>query len=287
MVRQLRIEYPGAVYHVTSRGNARKDIYLDEDDRHHYLALLAEVCTRFNWKCYGYCLMSNHYHLVIETVEANLSKGMQQLNSVYSQRFNQSHRRVGHVFQGRYKAIVVEKERYLLELVRYVILNPVRANMVKTAGQWKWSSYRSMMGKHASPHWLARDWLLSQFGSRLSLAQSRFVDFISQGRIDDDIWENLRKQIYLGDESFVERMASLAEKQNDLTEYVSAHRCRTVKPIAWYVTQASYRSEAIHLAFESGGYSQKALADYFGLHYSSVSKIIKSVKTRDASNHKS
>lgn len=142
---------PGGLYHVTSRGDRREDIYLHDADREKWLELFGQVCKRYHWKCHAYCLMSNHYHIVVETVEGNLSSGMRQLNGVYTQRFNATHQRVGHVFQGRYKGILVEKDSYLLELSRYVVLNPVRANMVINAGKWRWSSYRDMAGERNAP----------------------------------------------------------------------------------------------------------------------------------------
>ena len=132
MARPLRIEFPDAVYHITSRGNGRADIYLDERDRESFLQILGDVCRRMRWVCYAYCLMTNHYHLVIETPDANLARGMRQLNGVYTQCFNRHHGHTGHVFQGRYKAILVDRDAYLLELARYVVLNPVRAGMVKS-----------------------------------------------------------------------------------------------------------------------------------------------------------
>lgn len=136
MARPLRIELAGGLYHVSSRGDRREAIYLDDGDRQRWLTLLGEVCGRFSWRCHAYCQMTNHYHLVVETPEGNLSQGMRQLNGVYTQLVNRHHRRVGHVFQGRYKAILVEKDSYLLELARYVVLNPVRAGMVTDAGAW-------------------------------------------------------------------------------------------------------------------------------------------------------
>ena len=127
MSRPLRIEFAGAVYHVTSRGNGRKPIFRDDVDRRSFLEVLHKVNQRHHWICHAYCLMTNHYHLVIETPEGNLSRGMRQLNGVYTMYFNRRHRTVGHVFQGRFKAILVERESYLLEVCRYVVLNPVRA----------------------------------------------------------------------------------------------------------------------------------------------------------------
>ena len=134
MARPLRLEYPGAIYHITSRGNARADIFLDDSDRELFLSILADTVDHYNWLCHAYCLMGNHYHLLIETPDPNLSLGMRHLNGVYTQTFNRSHKRVGHLFQGRYKAVLVEKGTHLLELCRYIVLNPVKANMTKYLG---------------------------------------------------------------------------------------------------------------------------------------------------------
>ena len=130
MARPLRLEFAGAVYHVTSRGNARQDIVGDDDDRRSFLTLLGHVIDRFGWRCHAYCLMDNHYHLLLETPRPNLSRGMRQLNGRYTQAYHRRHHRGGHLFQGRFKAILVEKDAHLLELCRYVVLNPVRAQLV-------------------------------------------------------------------------------------------------------------------------------------------------------------
>jgi putative transposase len=182
MARPLRIEFSGAIYQVTSRGNAREDIYLDDTDRAMFLGVLAEVISRFDWRCHVYCLMGNHYHWLIETPEPNLSKGMRQLNGVYTQRFNRRHGRVGHVFQGRYKAILVERDSYLKELARYGVLNPVRAKRVQHPGDWPWSSYAMTAGKAVSPVWLSTEWLLGQFGPQRERAQNAYVHFVEEGQ---------------------------------------------------------------------------------------------------------
>ncbi|MDH5536850.1 MAG: transposase, partial [Betaproteobacteria bacterium] len=154
MARPLRLEFAGAMYHVTARGNERQRIYLDDEDRRIYRDLLGKEVEQQGWVCYAYCLMDNHYHLLIETPEPNLVTGMRRLNGVYTQAFNRRHRRVGHLFQGRYKAIVVDKDAYLRELCRYIVLNPVRAKAVKTAQRWPWSSYRATSGEEPPPSWL-------------------------------------------------------------------------------------------------------------------------------------
>ena len=153
------LEFTGALYYVTSRGDGREDIFLSDDDRFAWLDTLAQVCKRFNWVCHAYCQMTHHYHLLIETPDANLTKGMRQLNGVYTQRFNRTHARVGHVFQGRFKAILVHNDSYLLELARYVVLNPLRAKRVRRLARWRWSSYPATCGQAAKPDWLQVDFV--------------------------------------------------------------------------------------------------------------------------------
>jgi len=275
MARPLRIEFPNALYHVTSRGNRREDIYLEDNDRFNFLQILTLVCERYNWVCHSYCLMSNHYHLLIETPDANLSQGMRQLNGVYTQKFNRNHNRDGHVFQGRYKAILIQKDSYLLELSRYIVLNPVRAGMVRFAGEWPWSSYRSIAGMVPIPDWLQVDWLLSCFAKRKKQAIKEYRSYVSLGKGEASPWESLRNQIYLGNEAFVSEMQEKVEIGSDLSEIPSAQKRKMVKPIEHYLKIASTRNQGIHFAYQSGGYSMKAIADNLGLHYSSVSKIIK------------
>ena len=181
MARPLRLEFPGAVYHVTSRGNARQRIFFGDADRELFLDTLAHVISRYGWLCHAYCLMDNHYHLLVETPRANLSLGMRQLNGIYTQTFNRRHHRAGHLFQGRFKAILVEKESYLLELCRYIVLNPVRVKSTVAAQAWKWSSYRATAGLSAAPELLTTDWLLGQFGGSRATAQQRYREFVKEG----------------------------------------------------------------------------------------------------------
>ena len=205
MARPLRIEYPGAFYHVTSRGDRQEAIFEDDQDRTAFLNVLSEVASRFRWRCHAYCLMGNHYHLMIETPEANLTKGMRHLNGVFTQWSNRRHKRGGHLFQGRYKAILVDRDSYFLELARYIVLNPVRATMVKHPRLWAWSSYRATIGTSPTPVWLNTDDLLAQFGKRRAGARRKYQQFIEEGMGAESIWKDLKGQIYLGDEDFVEK----------------------------------------------------------------------------------
>ena len=223
MARPLRLEYAGALYHVTSRSDRREDIYLDDKDREEWLAVLGNVCNRFNWVVHGYCQMTNHYHLLIETVDGNLSKGMRQLNGVYTQRFNRRHGLVGHLFQGRYKAILVQKDSYLLELTRYVVLNPLRAKMIKNIEDWPWSSYLAIIGIVNAPHWLDVDWLLSQFGKQRDSAIEVNYKFVLEGQGLPSPLDQTRHQLFLGDDAFVDQYKQ-DKKPEELREVSKAHR---------------------------------------------------------------
>ena len=182
MARPVRLEFPGAVYHVTARGDRQEPIFEDDGDRVAFLELLAREVEQQGWLLYAFCLMGNHYHLVLETPEPNLVRGMRRLNGVYTQTFNRRHDRAGHVLQGRYKAILVDKDSYLLELCRYVVLNPVRARMVSAVGDWPWSSYLATAGKMTCPGWLAADQVAGLFSSSdRSQARRAYVRFVAEG----------------------------------------------------------------------------------------------------------
>lgn len=181
MARPLRLEFPGALYHLTARGNAQQPIFLDETDRQQFLRLLAREIQQQHWRCSVYCLMDNHYHLVMETPEPNLSRGVRRLHGTYTQWFNRRHQRVGHVLQGRFKSILVEKDRYLLELCRYVVLNPVRAGIVREAHEWEWSSYRATAGVQDAPDWLDVPAVWALFHASTAIAQAAYRRFVAEG----------------------------------------------------------------------------------------------------------
>jgi REP element-mobilizing transposase RayT len=262
------------LYHITSRGDGREDIYLSDADRTAWLETLAEVCKRFNWVCHAYCQMTNHYHVVVETPDANLSKGMRQLNGVYTQRFNRAHGRVGHVFQGRFKAILVDKDNYLLELARYVVLNPLRAKMVRRLEQWPWSSYRATCGQDAVPAWLQIDFVLSQFGSQRARAIAKYVAFVHEGAKLPSVWSQLQGQIYLGSEAFIAKMQKLVDKKPLLTEIPRAQRRALARSLSEYA--GTYpRNEAIARSYLSGEHTMAAIAQHFDVHYTTVSRLVK------------
>lgn len=278
MARPLRIEYAGALYHVTSRGDRREDIYLDDEDRLIWLQILAQTCSRFNWRCHAWCQMDNHYHILIETIEGNLSQGMRQLNGVYTQKSNRRHGRVGHVFQGRYKAILVQKDSYLLELSRYIVLNPIRAHMVKNVRDWKWSSYHAMIGKKAVPEYLETSGILACFSKQKKRAIGKYIDFVRAGVGLSSVWDNLKFQAYLGEDDFVEDMHNKLDDsgKETLKEGTRIQRRPMAKTLAWYKKNAESSKKAMALAYLSGDYSMKEIAKYYGVHYSTVSRAVKS-----------
>ena len=277
MARPLRIEYPGAVYHITARGNAYQDIFLDDTDREKFLEVLDQTIERFNWLCHAYCLMTNHYHLLIETVDPTLSRGMRHLNGVYTQAFNRRHERGGHLFQGRYKAILVEKEAYLLELARYIVLNPVRAKMVNSPEEWEWSSYRAMAGLNEAPPFLTVDWILSQFSDDREKAQHLYCKFVAEG-VGKSPWNKLRGQIYLGSERFIE---SVPKPRTKLTEIPRRQRlpdCPTLKEI---FADVATTDEGILKAYRDHGYRMREIAEHLGVHYATVSRRLRRAERQE------
>lgn len=281
MARQLRIEYPNAVYHVTSRGNARADIFIDDTDRENFLGVMGKVVTRYNWFCHAYCLMDNHYHLLIETPDGNLSEGMRQLNGVYTQASNRRHGRVGHIFQGRFKAVIVEKESHLLELCRYVILNPVRAGMVADPQKWRWSSYRFTGGVAKKEPYLSTEWILSQFGQTKTEARKKYRQFVYDGMGERDApWQKLKGQVILGSEMFIERVRELLGTKEKILEIPRLQRFAGRPALeALFPTDEhrakNARNPTIFKAHVSYGYTLKEIADYLDIHYTTASKIIK------------
>lgn len=273
MARPLRIEFAGALYHVTSRGNGREDIYLDDEDRDLYMTVLGECCELFNWSVHSWCQMTNHYHLLIETPDANLSKGMRYLNGVYTQRFNRKHSRVGHVFQGRYKAILVDKNEYLQELSRYIVLNPVRAGMVESAENWGWSSYRATAGMEFCPVWFDREWILSSFGRKEKTAIKHYIQFVANGVQQPSPWSKIKNQIYLGSDEFVNQAQTKILDKN-ISEVPKMQRRPVPKTLIKYDELAKNRNESIVMAYRSGGYTLAQIGEHHSLHYSTVSRIL-------------
>jgi REP element-mobilizing transposase RayT len=297
MARPLRIEFPGAVYHVTARGDRREPIFEHNDDRLLFLDLLAKEVAQQHWLVYAFCLLDNHYHLLLETPEPNLVKGMRRLNGVYTQAFNRRHDRVGHVLQGRYKSILVDKDTHLLELTRYVVLNPVRAGMADSPAQWPWSSYLPTAGKVACPPWLAVDRVLDLFGADPAQARRAYARFVAEGIGAPAPWRDLRGQIFLGSEAFHARMEKLLSGQP--VRGVPRRQLAPARPSAQRVLQAVAKAHgmsnaavleresaeafrhAVYLLRRRANLSLKEVAELAGVSIGRVSQIQTAVESAE------
>jgi putative transposase len=260
--RPLRILIPGGLYHIITRGNARAKVFLDETDFAAFLELSGSSVRRFGWICHAYCVLDNHYHLVIETPRPNLPVGMRQLNGVYAQRFNRRHDRCGHVFQARYRSILVEKEAYLLDLCRYVVLNPVRAGICDEPAAYRWSSYRASAGLARPEPWLTSDWVLGHFGPGRHTAQRRYREFVADG-IGEALHvcgERLGDQAFLRDRfGFEPPLAEIPRRQIEPLR----------RPLAELFATAELPIATAHRDYD---YALREIADYLGCHYSTVSR---------------
>lgn len=238
MARQLRPDFEGAFHHVYNRGIEGRDIFRDDADRLFFLDWLGRVAEKFGWIVYSYALTSNHYHLVIETPRAGLSKGMQQLGTNYVQYFNRRadgnaqsrsgkrRKRRGPLFEGRFKSQLVEKETYFLELARYVVLNPVRAGMVNRPEKYAWSSYRATAGLDEAAPWLQTSWIHDYFGTDAAEAAMRYRKFVDEGiGLTRSPWEDLQHQILLGSAAWIEKMRAWVEGEERSREIPRAQRC--------------------------------------------------------------
>lgn len=283
MARPLRIEFPGAVYHITSRGNDKKDVFMADRDREDFLNILKGVVSRYNWLCHAYCLMNNHYHLLVETPDGNLSIGMRQLNGVYTQRFNKRQGRVGHLFQGRYKAVVVQKDSHLLEACRYVVLNPVRANMAKSPDEWAWSSYLATAG-YKKPHaCLEINWVLRQLASDSRPMEKAYREFVRQGAEPGLIWKNVKAQSVFGEDAFMERLAEHIKGKREIPEISKRQRFMNRPPLNdIFSVDAPYdqreRNKKIIEAVDRYGYAQREVAEYLRMHFTSISRIVREME---------
>lgn len=225
MSRQIRLEYPGSLNHVTSRGNERRDIFRDDKDREYFLELLGTCVKRFDWILTAYVLMTNHFHLVVQLTRETLSTGMGWLNGKYVQAFNRRHRRVGHLYQDRPDIRPVEEESYGLEVLRYVVLNPVRAGMVSRPEDYVWSSHRAIIGEAPVPDWLAVDDLLVQFGQERELARAAYRDFVNAAiGFKGSLWAGLANQAYLGSDDWMETVRSRIDLKPRCNAYSRAQR---------------------------------------------------------------
>lgn len=281
MARPLRIEYPGALYHVTSRGNEQKDVFKSRKDREQFLSYLESAAERYGVVIHAWCLMSNHYHLLLETPDGNLSQIMRHINGAYTTYFNVKRKRAGHLFQGRYKAILVDADAYVAELSRYMHLNPVRAGMVKKPEEHAWSSYRQYVGLAEPPVWLTTSLILGYFNAKdAKNAYQEFVNLALEQQIANPLQKVVASTI-LGDSNFVREISRqhLAEKQPDRNVPAVKRLSRpTLEKIisvieSEVVAQESLsRNVSIYFCHRYSGARLREIGEHFGLSDAAVSQ---------------
>lgn len=282
MARPLRIAFPGGIYHVTSRGDRQEPIFTDDRDRATLLRVLAQAMDRFDARVLAYCLMGNHYHLVTQTRRDNLSRLMRHINGVYAQSFNRRHQLAGHLFQGRFTSIHVDRDAYLMEVCRYTELNPVRAGLVGNPADWPWSSYLAHCGITQAPPWLD---VLSLHGHLLGrdpqgaedcrLAAMRYAQLVADGQ-GVRLWDRaLRQTIFLGDDKFVDAIQRRIDPASEPSpEVPRAQRRAPGVPIDWSGADGSSES-MVRRAYVDGGLLMREIAAALGCSVSRVSRVIK------------
>lgn len=279
MARPLRLQFPGGLYHVTARGNGRQPLFADDTDRERFLTVLARVVARYHLFCHAHCLMGNHYHLLLETPDANLSRAMRQLNGVYSQAFNRRHERPGHVLEGRFHAQVVDKDTYLREVCRYIVLNPVRTGLVAHPREWAWSSYRATAGEAPAPPFLTVDWILSLGDTPVRAeAERRYRQFVGAGLGEmATSWEPVDSPVFVGNAGVLTPVREQIGGATTVLEVPRAQRFALRPPLAVLfasVTSRDDRDVRCVLSVREHGYTMRAIAQFLGVHYATVSRAL-------------
>jgi putative transposase len=263
--RPVRIDVPGACYHLIARGNAREFVFVDDQDYCTFLDLVARVVDRFGWVVYAYCLMGNHYHLVVETPRGGLSRGMGQLNGAFAKSFNCRYRRCGHVFQARFRSILVESESYLKSLCRYVVLNPVRAGICRSPEEWLWSSYRATAGIDVREGFLACELLLARFDPvDRARARTRYRRFVAEG-LGEALAEQVVGERLGGDEFLSDRFGRQLHPEIPRVQ---------IEPLPPPLAELFWNGDRtpIATAYRQHGYTLPEIADHLGCHYSTISR---------------
>ncbi|MFH0812635.1 MAG: transposase [Pseudomonadota bacterium] len=284
MARPLRIVYPGAFYHITSRGNERKEIFKSERDREKFLSYLKSATERYGAVIHVYCLMENHYHLLMETPAGNLSEIMRHINGAYTTYFNFKRKRSGHLLQGRYKAILIEADEYAKELSRYIHLNPVRTGLIERPEDYPWSSYQYYIGKEKAPEWLRRDFILGVFSKKVSDSEKRYGEFV-EGMIGQDQRSPLKEVVYstiLGSMEFVKAVTEkhLGDKKADrnlpalkeLSARISIEEIEKAVETVFGKEWGIGKKVSLYLCHRYSGRKLKEIGEYFGFGESGVSQ---------------
>ncbi len=284
MARPLRITYPGAFYHITSRGNERKQIFKSLADKEKFLIYLESATRRYDAIIHVYCLMGNHYHLLLETPSGNLSQIMRHINGAYTTYFNTKRQRAGHLLQGRFKAILIDMDEYSTELSRYIHLNPIRAKMVDKLQDYRWSSYLDYIGNRKPPAWLERDFILGYFGKRPSIAEKNYRGFIDAklGKKYKSPLTEVVGSAVLGSADFVKEIKKRFIEGKKANRDLPAIRALSSKPTitdiikevesAFNQQPAQVKNVSLYLCHRHTASSLKQIGRHFNIGESAVSQ---------------
>ncbi|MGD8628349.1 MAG: transposase [bacterium] len=268
------------MYHITSRGNRRRTIYMDDRDRRHFLSQVSTAVDEFGWLVHAYCLMPNHYHLLAETPLPNLSRGMKKINGLYAQTFNLRHGRTGHVFQGRFHSILIDKDDYLLRLSRYIVLNPVRAGLVASPEEWPWSSYRAAIGTGPRPKFLVSDQIMAYFGSDRAKARRRYKSFVTSNLAQRAPWDKLLGGAILGSEDFLTAVRGRVtdRESREINRVLSVEfrpELKSLFPEGYTRPLSRATVERARVARLRHGYTYAEIASALGIHQSTLTKAMR------------
>lgn len=274
MARPVRIEYPGAYYYLSSSGVESEFIFKGSKDRQDFLSILQEVVQRMRWELYAYNLLPDSYQLFIKTRNANLSKGMRQLNGIYTQRYNAKHVATGHIFHGRFKAVLVEAEHSYDAVVQHILSMPLQKHKSRQLDKWKWSSYQASIGIINSPDWLNTNDVLSRLAKQKKKAKKNLIKKVAAYDRDYDLMKQVKSQILLGSEKFVNKW----QKQllsGKIMDKARQRKATPVTPLGSFAERYKEPKTAMVKAYGTGKYTLEQIGSHFNVHYSTVSRVVK------------
>ena len=273
MARPVRIEYSGAYYYISSKGIEGESVFKDVKDRQEFLQILQEVIGRMQWEVFAYNLLPDSFHLFIKTPKPNLSKGMRQLNGIYTQRYNVKYEKQGNIFHGRFKAVLVEQQSFM-DVVQHVLHMPVLKRKARKLDKWKWSSYQATAGLAEEPEWLMSTEVLSHYGKQKKRAQTALIKAVAGMDKDFNISSSVQGQILLGSDAFVTKWKKQLAT-GKVMDKARQRKSKKVKPLSDFGKRFKNIKTAMVKAYETGNYTLDQIGTHFGVHYSTVSRTVK------------
>ncbi len=274
MARPVRIEYSGAYYFISSKAAPGQTVFKDTKDRQEFLSILQEVVKRMHWEVLAYNILPDSFQLFIKTPKPNLSRGMRQLNGVYTQRYNAKYDSTGNIFHGRFKAVLVEAKHCFEDVLKYVLLMPLLKRKARKLDKWKWSSYQATMGLIEAPEWLKVDEVLSHFGKQPNRARMALKKALENTDKDFDLMAQVKAQILLGSDAFINKWKKQLVS-GKIMDRARQRKSKKIKPLTDFSKRFKNIKVAMVKAYETGNYTLDQIGSHFGVHYSTVSRTVK------------